>query len=273
MCINRLAIYVTNPNISKSISIFWFRRDLRLHDNAGLYHALKNSKNVLPLFIFDTEILGKLDNKEDKRVAFIHWALSELQKQLAKSGSSLLTMYGKPQDVYKKLIADYNIEAVYTNHDYEPAAIKRDRQIQELLKENRIPLFTFKDQVIFEKQEVTKDNGLPYTVFTPYMRKWKSKLIDFYLRSYPNEKYFSNFIKDRSLPFLLLSDIGFQPATTTFSVPVIDEHIISGYNESRDFPATAGTSRLSVHLRFGTVSIRGLARKAIQLNDTWLNEL
>lgn len=257
----------------KNISVFWFRRDLRLHDNAGLYHALKNSKTVLPLFIFDPGILEKLKNKEDPRVSFIYWALTELQKELQQLGSSMHTLYGNPADIYKKLIGEYTIEAVYTNHDYEPSAIERDKEVQQLLRKSNIPFFTFKDQVIFEKSEVTKDDGLPYTVFTPYMRKWKSRLGEFYLRSYPNEKYASNFIKDTSLPFLSLSDTGFLPAKTTFTRPVLNESIVSKYSEQRDFPAIAGTTRLSVHLRFGTVSIRELTRKAIQLNDTWLNEL
>ena len=257
----------------KTISVFWFRRDLRLHDNAGLYHALKNSINVLPLFIFDTGLLDPLENKENKRVAFIHEALSRMREELQKTGSSLLTLYGKPLDVYKKLAEEYIIETVYTNHDYEPSAIRRDEEINRFLEKNKIAFHTFKDQVVFEKKEVTKDDGLPYTVFTPYMRKWKSKLSNFYLRPYPNEKYFQNFIKDKKLSFLSPEDLGFKPVKNTFSIPVIDEHIIAKYKEQRDFPAIAGTSRLSVHLRFGTISIRELVRKTRTLNDQWLNEL
>jgi len=253
--------------------VFWFRRDLRLHDNAGLYHALKNSRTVLPLFIFDTDILEKLGNKSDPRVAFIHWALTEMREELLKLNSSLLTLHAKPLDAFKKLLEEYDLEAVYTNHDYEPSAIKRDEGIKAFLEKNKIAFHTFKDQVIFEKSEVTKDDGLPYTIFTPYMRKWKSKITSFYLRSYPNEKYFSNFIKNHSLPFLSLENIGFHPMKGTFPIPVIDEKVITRYGEQRDFPAIAGTSRLSVHLRFGTVSIRELVRKAQTLNEQWLNEL
>lgn len=256
-----------------NVSVFWFRRDLRLEDNAGLYHALKSGKPVLPIFIFDSEILNKLDNKKDRRVEFIHSALADIKKKLEKHGSSLLVLHGNPIECYSELLANYNVSAVYTNHDYEPYAIKRDKAIADLLAENNVDFHSFKDQVIFEKNEVVKDDGLPYTVFTPYMRKWKSKLNAFYLRSYPTEKYFSNFIKIKALAFPSLEDIGFQSTGEKFFIPELDEQQIRKYDLQRNFPAINGTSRMSVHLRFGTVSIRQLATHAKQWNDQWLNEL
>ncbi len=257
----------------QEITIFWFRRDLRLNDNAGLYYALKENKNVLPIFIFDTTILEKLENKEDKRVDFIYQTLDKLKIQLEKIQSSLLVLKGKPIDVYKKLVDEYEAKCVYTNHDYESYAIKRDKEIQDFLFSKNIFFKTYKDQVIFEKSEVVKDDNLPYTVFTPYMRKWKNKLNDFYLKSYPTEKYFFNFLKAKSFYFPTLKEIGFLSSGLKLSAPFLDEKIIFKYDQLRNFPAIEGTSRLSVHLRFGTVSIRELATKAKQLNDQWLNEL
>ncbi|MBN8695080.1 MAG: deoxyribodipyrimidine photo-lyase [Bacteroidetes bacterium] len=257
----------------EEIVLFWFRRDLRLEDNAGLYHALKSGNPVLPIFIFDSDILNKLDNKKDRRVEFIHLALADIKNKLEKQGSSLLVLSGTPIACYQKVLSDYNVSAVYTNHDYEPYAIKRDQLVADLLAKNNITLHTFKDQVIFEKNEVVKDDGLPYTVFTPYMRKWKSKLNSFYLHSYPTEKYFSRFIKVKSFSFPSLHDIGFELSGEKFSIPTLDEQQIRKYDQQRNFPAINGTSRLSVHLRFGTVSIRQLATKAKEWNDQWLNEL
>ena len=179
----------------QTINIFWFRRDLRLHDNAGLYHALKNGNPVLPVFIFDKNILDKLEDKDDQRVSFIHTALEKLQKQLIILGSSLEIYYDKPIDAFKKILAAYKVQKVFTNHDYEPYAKKRDDEINDWLHENNAAFFTYKDQVIFEKDEVLKDDNKPYTVFTPYSKKWKSMLNDFYLKEYPTEKYFNNFLK------------------------------------------------------------------------------
>jgi deoxyribodipyrimidine photo-lyase len=257
----------------KNIAIFWFRRDLRLHDNAGLYYALKENETVLPLFIFDTSILEKLENKEDRRVEFIHLAIQNLQNQLQPHGSSLLVKIGKPEAVFKKLLQEFSVLKVYTNHDYEPYAIKRDNEIKQVLHNHKVELKTYKDQVIFEKNEVVKDDGLPYTVFTPYMKKWKSKLNEFYLKSYPNEKYFNHCLKIQPFSIPSLEEIGFKSTGIKFQIPALDEKIISKYDQLRNFPSVDGTSRMSVHLRFGTVSIRQLASRAKQLNDQWLNEL
>ena len=256
-----------------SISIFWFRRDLRLDDNAGLYHALRSGSEVLPVFIFDTDILDGLEEKKDKRVHFIHNALAAMQSRLEVMGSTLHVLYGTPMDCFKKLTGEYNIGAVYTNHDYEPYAQKRDNEIHAFLKEKKIALHTFKDQVIFEKGEVVKDNKEPYTVYTPYSRKWKEKLNDFYLKPYPTEKYFQHFYKQSPRALPSLPAIGFKDAPPGTLPATLNEEIARHYDTTRDYPAVDGTTRLSVHLRFGTVSIREMAAKAQVLNTTLLNEL
>ena len=259
--------------MSLPINIFWFRRDLRLHDNAGLYHALRSGKPVVPVFIFDRNILDELEDRNDKRVEFIHNSLEEIQKEVAAFGSTLDVRYGSPGKIWKQLSDDYKIEKVFTNHDYEPYAKERDDEIQNLVTTNGISFHSYKDQVIFEKGEVVKDDGKPYTVFTPYSRKWKAKLSKFYLSSYPTEKYLTNFFRQRSKALPSLKDMNFKPAGQKFPSQEFKKDIIKHYKEQRDYPAVNGTSRLSVHLRFGTISIRGLAREAQKLNETFLNEL
>ena len=259
--------------MNNSISIFWFRRDLRLHDNAGLYHALKAGAPVLPIFILDKNILDDLSDKKDKRVDFIIGTLTNLHSQLAGKGSSIKMMYGTPTACFESLMEEYNINAVYTNHDYEPYALQRDIEIQKLLALKEIPLHTYKDQVIFEKEEVVKDNGTPYTVYTPYSRKWKEKLNKFYLKPYPVEKYVQNFIMLPPFPLLALEDINFEPVDIAMPPAHLQEKVATTYDTTRNFPAIAGTTRLSVHLRFGTISIREFASKASRLNAILLNEL
>ena len=256
-----------------SVNIFWFRRDLRLEDNAGLYHALKQGKPVVPIFIFDRIILDELEDRVDRRVEFIHLALEKIQEQLGKLGSTLDIRYDFPEEAWKELIKNYRIENVYANHDYEPYAKKRDTDISIMLKQNDISFHTFKDHVIFEKDEVLKDDGKPYTVFTPYSRKWKAILNEFYLSSYPTKKYFSNFLKQKAKTIPSLHEMGFKPGGRSFPSAKWESDIIKHYKEQRDYPAVNGTSGLSVHLRFGTVSIRELAREAGKLNETFLNEL
>ena len=256
-----------------SVNIFWFRRDLRLDDNAGLYHALRSSIPVVPIFIYDRNILDKLDNKSDRRVEFIHSALQNMHGKLSAIESSLEVYVGTPKEIFENLLSKYVINAVFTNHDYEPYAIKRDNEIAALLKSQGISLHTFKDQVIFEKDEVIKDNGAPYSVFTPYSRKWKASLTDFDLKSYPVEKYFHNFNKQDALPIPSLESIGFKASGIPFPSSIFREDIVAHYQQQRDFPGIAGTSKLGVHLRFGTVSSRVLAAKAKELSETYLNEL
>lgn len=256
------------------IQVMWFRRDLRLSDNAALYHALRTGIPVLPVFIFDKNILDQLDDKADRRVEFIHAAITELQQQLVQMGSTLEVYYDYPKEVYKKLLERYDIEAVFTNHDYEPYAQERDAAIAALLKEYGTGFKTYKDQVIFEKSEVVKDDGKPYTVFSPYARKWRAKLNNFYLKAYPTEKYFSNFYQQTPVTIPTLLSIGFQPVALPFPSKELEEAVIRHYGENRNFPSLEkGTSKMGVHLRFGTVSIRYLARKAMEWNDVYLNEL
>lgn len=240
--------------IPENAALVWLRRDLRLHDNAALYYALKENKQVLPVFIFDTNILDKLE-KNDARVQFIYESVLSLKLELEKLGSSLLVLYGKPLELLKE------VKTIYANHDYEPYARDRDA---------RLPLRTFKDQVIFEKDEVVKDDGKPYTVFTPYSRKWKAKLSEFHTKSYPTEKYLSSLLK---IPPIEMPSIPFTKSKIAFPPRLIKQDIITKYQKNRDFPAIQGTTRLSVHLRFGTVSIRDLVRIALKKSDTWLNEL
>lgn len=254
-------------------TLFWFRRDLRLHDNAGLYHALKSGSDVIPIFIFDKNILTRLEDKNDKRVIFIYETITALKHHLQALGSDLKVFYGTPNDVFTTLLNDNQIIAIYTNTDYEPSAITRDEGIKKLAEKNGVGFHTFKDQCIFDYTEVLKDNGEPYTVYTPYSKKWKAKFSDFYCKAYPNEKYFSKFIKLDKSPMPSLESMGFISSDVIFPSKEISKDIIRKYAEQRDIPAIAGTSKLSVHFRFGTVSIREKVRKSLQLSEKWLNEL
>jgi len=255
------------------INIFWFRRDLRLDDNAGLYHALKGGHPVLPLFIFDKEILDQLEDKDDARVTFIYQTIEDISEELKKHGSTLLVLYDKAEHAWDHIIKTYDVANVYTNHDYEPYAKKRDDAIAGKFKKHNISFKTYKDQVIFEKGEVAKSDGLPYTVYTPYMRKWYETLKPFYLKAYPTKKYFKNLFKADALPVPSLKNMGFEKSD--LPIPGKDyKDVISDYAQKRDFPGVHGTSHIGLHLRFGTVSIRELARTANGYNEkTWLNEL
>ncbi len=255
--------------ILNSATVVWFRRDLRLKDNAALYHALRENKDVVGLFIFDTAILDRLEDKQDRRVEFIYQAITQLKTDLESLGSSLVVLLGNPTALFTRC----SPSAVYTNHDYEPYAIARDEAVKTILGQKGIAFKTFKDQVIFEKEEVVKDDGKPYTVFTPYSRKWKAKLDAFFIQEYPTEKYFKNLKKLAPVPLITLKQIGFKETHSSFPARTIRQSIIEKYDSQRDYPAREGTSRLSVHLRFGTVSIRQLVRLALKKNETWLNEL
>jgi deoxyribodipyrimidine photo-lyase len=255
------------------VAVFWFRRDLRPDDNAGLFHALKGGYPVLPLFIFDKCILGKLRDNDDARVTFLHQTIQSLDKQLQHYGSSLLVLFDKPLDAWERLLNQHNVAAVYANHDYEPDAKARDETINTLLKKHNIPFETCKDQVIFEKGEVAKEGGKPYTVYTPYQRKWYQTLSPFYVRAYPNKKYSGNFLRSARFGIPSLKDLGFEKSNIPFP-PVHYKDMIAAYAEKRDFPAINGTTHIGLHLRFGTVSIRELVATAITYPEkTWLNEL
>jgi deoxyribodipyrimidine photo-lyase len=255
------------------VSIFWFRRDLRLDDNAGLFHALKSGLPVLPIFVFDRNILDQLETKTDRRVEFIYSTLIAIQQELAETGSSLEVFYGTPPKAFHDLLSEYDIAAVYTNSDYEPYAIQRDEEIKQLLATKNIPLHTYKDQVVFEKNEVLKDDGAPYTIFTPYSRKWRAQLTEFYLSSYPTKKYTRHFLPTPPKPIPSLSSMGFMATGEPFPPASVKPQLLKQYKEQRDYPGIPGTSRLGLHLRFGTISIRALARKAVGDSDTYLSEL
>lgn len=260
--------------MKKSYTIFWFRRDLRLEDNAGLYQALRENQNVIPVFVFDTEILDRLGNKKDRRVDFIHQALGEIQKELLEIGSSLLVLHGTALNAFDSLLSNYKVTKVYCNHDYEPYARKRDIEIKDFLETKRISFHTFKDHCFFEKNEVLKDDGKPYTVFTPYSRKWKAKLKPFHYKAYPTKKYYTSFFKGSPLPIPTLQSLGFKKTEIVLDPNItVKEFLLLKYKEQRDYPAIEGTSRLSIYLRFGLISIRGLVAKSIPLSETWLNEL
>lgn len=253
---------------------FWFRRDLRLEDNAALYHALKTGQEVMPVFIFDSLILEKLP-RNDKRVQFIHETITDLAQKLKEIGAHLQVFYGNPTLIWQEIAEKMPFTALYTNHDYEPYPQERDAEIAGFLSKKNITFHTYKDHVIFEKAEILSNEGKPYTVFTPYSRKWKATLNSFYLKSYPTEKYFAHFAQNPPIfsPVPSLAEMGFEETKTTFPAYIPDEKIIQKYHETRDFPAQKGTTRLGLHLRFGTISIRKLAKIALAQNETYLNEL
>jgi deoxyribodipyrimidine photo-lyase len=258
---------------NKEIAIHWFRRDLRLEDNAALYHALRSGYPVLPVFIFDRHILDRLGNPGDHRVLFIHKRLGEIAAQLRKRGVPLEVHYGTPEEIWPLLLQRYRIAAVYTNHDYEPYARQRDAAVANLLEAQGTRFLTFKDQVIFEKDEVLKDDGKPYTVYTPYSRKWMAKLNDDSFRPYPCDQHYDAFLKADAHPMPGLEEMGFRADVFSYPPAALNENTVRDYAAQRDIPGVDGTTRLGLHLRFGTLSIRQLARKAKDLSFAWLNEL
>lgn len=257
----------------EKVNIFWFRRDLRLHDNAALFHALKSSYPVIPIFIFDKNILDPLEDRADRRVEFIHAALLSMQEVLVSMGSSFKVYYGTPLEAFSELTSSYTIAQVFANHDYEPYALEREKIVEEFLIGKNISFHSSKDQVVFEKNEVLKDDGKPYTVFSPYSRKWKAVLTDFHLKPYPTEKYFDNFYKQPANQIPSLLSMGFKESGKPLPSKSIDEALLKNYADSRNFPAVSGTSRIGVHLRFGTISIRELALKSKAISEIYLNEL
>lgn len=254
------------------VNIFWFRRDLRLFDNTGLFYALNDKHPVIPVFIFDTNILNPLENKKDARVTFIHQQLTLLTKELQNYGSSLLVLFGDPLTCWSDLLEKFHINTVFTNHDYDPYGRKRDSEVAGMLDKKGIKFQHFKDQVIFEKDDVVKDNHSPYTVFTPYKRKWLAKFQINNINSFESEKYLNNLFQYH-LEIPELQDIGFDKATVDF--PGKDYvTVIENYHKQRDIPSIRGTSHIGIHLRFGTLSIRRVIRDACNAEDkTWLNEL
>jgi deoxyribodipyrimidine photo-lyase len=256
----------------EKITLFWFRRDLRLEDNTGLFYALQQEKNVLPLFIFDRNILDKLEDKADARVEFIHSQLTDLKAQLEQKGSSLLVKFGKPEDVYQELLTQYEVQSVYTNRDYEPYAKERDHAVDLLLKAKGAALFSFKDQVIFEPGEILNGSGEFYKVFTPFSRNWLDKYKQTRVQPLESPNW-KSLLQTSPFQMISLEEMGFEKTGIQIPPKVTDEALISHYDQTRNFPALAGTTRLGIHLRFGTISVRKLAQVAARLNETYLNEL
>ena len=251
-------------------TIFWFRRDLRLHDNVGLFHALSKSKNVYPIFIFDKDITKNL-NKDDYRLNFIKEQINLMNEKLKKYECSINIFYGKPLDVFKNIISKTEVEKIVFNKDYEPYAIKRDCAIKELVTKNNIEFIGYKDHVIFEENEVVKDNGDPYVVYTPYSRKWINKLNNKEIIKYHSNEYLSNLKSFNKT--LKIDEVPFSSNLTPLELN-FNEDVIENYERDRNFPAINATSKLGVHLRFGTKSVRELVlRSNSSENKTFLKEL
>lgn len=255
------------------ISIFWFRRDLRLHDNKALFHALQSEEKILPIFIFDIDILKKIP-KDDARISFIYSELKAMNMHLESYGTEIKMFHGNPKEVFKSLMKNYTIEKVFTNHDYEPYAIKRDLEIKEVVSTSKIDFQTYKDQVIFEKNEITKKDGNPYVVYTPYSRKWLEKYETNKPENYPSEDLLDRLYKKTKSETLTLSDIGFIETSIPIKNYIFNSRIINEYEETRNFPALDNTSKLGPHLRFGTVSVRQMVSRADAYeNKIFLKEL
>jgi len=274
-------------------ALMWFRRDLRVADNAALYAALKAARRVFCVFVYDTDILDRLPSRSDRRVEFIVESVAELHRGLSALGGGLIVLQGPARTEIPQLAAELGVQAVYANHDYEPAAIGRDKAVAQALSASGIGFMTRKDQVIFEKDEVLTQGGAPYSVFTPYKNAWLKKLEPFFLKAYPVEAHASHLARTADAGGLpTLSGIGFRETNlralgiaggSAAAQKLLADFLprMARYRETRDFPARKGPSYLSVHLRFGTISIRELARTAWQaVRDgggegpaTWLSEL
>ena len=255
------------------ISIFWFRRDLRLHDNKALFHALQSEEKILPIFIFDIDILKKIP-KDDARISFIYSELKAMNTHLESFGTEIKMFHGNPKEVFKSLMKNYTIVKVFTNHDYEPYAIKRDLDIKKLVSSNKIDFQTYKDQVIFERNEITKKDGKPYVVYTPYSKKWLEKYETNKPGNYPSEDFLDRLYKKTKSETLTLSDIGFIKTNIPIKNYIFNSRIINEYEETRNFPALDNTSKLGPHLRFGTVSVRQMVSRAdAHENKIFLKEL
>lgn len=266
--------------MSKKVNIFWFRRDLRLDDNVGFLEALKGDLPVLPIFIFDKDILDHLP-EDDARVTFIYEELQRMRNVLQEDHESSIAMfYGTPEQVWKDILADYEVLTVFTNRDYEPYALKRDEKLATFFKEHNIEFNTFKDQVIYEKDDVVKADGDPYVVYTPYKNKWLENFREEVgkaenLTIHYTTNYLDNCIKNSRLPNLGLTDMGFKKSSIEIPDYNVTPSLIEDYEKTRNYPAIEdGTSRLGVYLRFGVVSIRKMTKKAdLAEEKTFLSEL
>ncbi len=268
-------------------ALVWFRRDLRDFDHAALYHALKYARQVVCVFVFDRAILDSLPNPADRRVEFIHASVTELQRALQAHGGGLIVRHGVARDEIVELAAELEVDAVFFNHDDDPAAVARDTAVETALRTHGTAVHHYKDTVIFEREEVLTAGGTPYSVFTPYKNTWLKKLTPYYLQAYPVDVY-ADRLTALSTPIPSLQEMGFAttnlhelglPTGMSGGARLFENFLqrIDRYPMTRDFPALKGTSYLSVHLRFGTVSIRQLAAGAWQQGgrgaQTWLSEL
>lgn len=257
--------------MKNKVSVFWFRRDLRLEDNVGLYHALSSKFPVLPIFIFDPNVLNQFEDKKDRRVDYIHQALSNINSELKNFGSRLHVFHADPIEVFNFLLNEYSVQTVFCNRDYEPKTIKRDIEIYDFLAQSQISFKAFKDQVIFDKRDVLKNDGTPYTVYTPYSIKWKELLKEDNYKFY-NPAY-NNFFIEEFIDIFSLIDIDFEKTDIIFETPKLNADIIDEYDKFRDYPALQRTTQLGIALRFGTISVRKCVSFALKHNQTWLNEL
>ena len=257
------------------ISVCWLRRDLRLHDNAALFHALQSGFPVLPVFIFDEAILNQLDDKADKRVDLIYQMLENIQQKLQATEGSIRIFHRTVKQAFETLTSEYDLQKVFYNRDYEPYALQRDAEIRAFLNAKNIEFHSYKDQVIFEWNEVLKADGTAYTVFTPFSKIWKKHLSEIQIPVYPSEKLLNNIYKsDKNISFPKLEEIGFQKTRVEFHEAKPEIYTIENYHLTRDIPSLeTGTTGMSLHLRFGTVSVRELVKIARVSNETWLNEL
>lgn len=256
----------------RGLCVFWFRRDLRLHDNHGLYRALTSDDRVMPVFIFDKAILHELE-PNDRRVTFIHGEIERLHKEFRAFGGDLHVFYDHPEAVFTRLIEDYPINAVYTNHDYEPYALQRDKNVEDLLRNKGVAFNTFKDQVLFEKDEVVKQDGGPYTIYTPYSKKWLEKMDATGVPEYPSQDHLKHIAHLQAPTLPAMESMGFHAVDIDVPPPDPDREIIKRYSENRNFPGHMSTTRMGVHLRFGTVSVRDMIRIGKEHSETWLKQL
>lgn len=257
--------------MKNKVVVFWFRRDLRIEDNVGLHEALNSGYPVIPMFVFDPSILNELEDKSDRRVDYIQQALTHINKSLEKYNSTLFTYYAKPLDVFKELSNTFDVHSVYVNRDYEPQAIQRDLDVEAFLKNKDIGFLDFKDQVVFEKSEIVKKDGKPYTIYTPYSKVWKANLKQSDYEQLVSN--YNNFYKTDSRLIHSLESIGFQKTDIDFETPRLNQEIICDYDKYRDYPAMDHTTHLGIALRFGTISIRKCVAYALDHNNTWLSEL
>jgi deoxyribodipyrimidine photo-lyase len=266
-------MHAPETTAKEGINLFWFRRDLRINDNTGLYKALSLSNNVQPVFIFDTEILDDLEDQYDRRVSFIYEQIEKLKSDLESRGSTLWVYYGKPIDVFTHILGKHQVRGLYANKDYEPYARNRDEAVYKLFQAQHLQFKAYKDHVIFEKDEILKDDGSPYVVYTPYSKKWKAQFEIANIAMHNPMDLASNLHKTAPSRLISLEEMGFKRHPKDWTDPAVDLQIVKQYHQKRDLPAVNGTTRISVHLRFGTISVREMAQIGHTLNEKWFNEL